>query len=52
MQAPEKIRTNAATSLSEYDASTKTVQRYVNGGKSGETAEMKKAFHNRCDDLG
>jgi hypothetical protein len=36
---------NAPTSLSEYDAITKTVQNYINGGKTGNTADMKLAFH-------
>jgi Putative lumazine-binding len=33
------------TTVSEYDAIAKTVQRYVDGGKSGRGAEMKAAFH-------
>ena len=31
--------------VSEYDAIAETVQRYVEGGKSGRGAEMKAAFH-------
>ena len=31
--------------VSEYDAIAKSVQRYVDGGKSGRGAEMKDAFH-------
>ena len=45
MQAEQKLETNTATSLSEYDAITKTVQHYVEGGKSGRSEEMKLAFH-------
>jgi hypothetical protein len=45
MQAAEKIKSNASTSLSEYDAITRTVQTYINGGKSGRGADMKPAFH-------
>ena len=45
MQAAEKISSNASTSLSEYDAITRTVQTYINGGKSGRSADMKPAFH-------
>ena len=36
MQAAEKIITNTPTNLSEYDAITRTVQTYIDGGKSGE----------------
>jgi hypothetical protein len=45
MQAEKKMTVNAPTSLSEYDAITKTVQNYINGGKTGNTANMKLAFH-------
>ena len=45
MQAAEKIMSNASTSLSEYDAITRTVQLYIDGGKSGRGADMKAAFH-------
>ena len=45
MQAAEKIMSNASTSLSEYDAITRTVETYINGGKSGRGADMKAAFH-------
>jgi Putative lumazine-binding len=31
--------------ISEYDAIARTVHHYVNGGKTGNTAEMKLAFH-------
>ena len=33
------------TKVSEQDAITKTVQHYVEGGKSGRSADMKVAFH-------
>lgn len=45
MQAAEKLIGNAPTGLSEYDAITETVQHYINGGKTGQTDEMKLAFH-------
>jgi hypothetical protein len=45
MQKEQKIMSSAPTNLSEYDAITRTVQQYVNGGKSGRTADMKTAFH-------
>lgn len=45
MQAERKMTTNAPTNLREYDAITKTVQNYINGGKTGNTADMKLAFH-------
>jgi len=45
MQAAEKIISNASTGLSEYDAITRTVETYINGGKSGRGADMKPAFH-------
>ena len=44
MQAEQKL-TKTPTSISEYDAITKTVQRYINGGKTGRSDEMKLAFH-------
>jgi hypothetical protein len=44
MQKEAKI-TNAPTGLSEYDAITKTVQTYIDGGKSGRGDDMKPAFH-------
>jgi len=37
--------TTSPATVSEYDAIAKTVQRYVDGGKSGRGAEMKAAFH-------
>ena len=45
MQKEAKIKSNAPTELSEYDAITKTVQNYINGGRTGRTADMKLAFH-------
>jgi hypothetical protein len=45
MQKEATITGNAATKLSEYDAITRTVQNYINGGKTGRTADMKLAFH-------
>ncbi|HXD34890.1 MAG TPA: nuclear transport factor 2 family protein [Pyrinomonadaceae bacterium] len=33
------------SNLSEYDAIARTLQHYIDGGKSGSSAEMKKAFH-------
>lgn len=45
MQAEKKMTVNSATNLSEYDAITRTVQNYINGGKTGRTDDMKLAFH-------
>jgi len=45
MQAAEKKTSNVPVSLSEYDAITTTVQNYIDGGKTGRTADMKLAFH-------
>lgn len=45
MQAEQKLATNTAISLSEYDAISRTVQHYIDGGKSGKSEEMKLAFH-------
>ncbi|MGI8920002.1 MAG: nuclear transport factor 2 family protein [Pyrinomonadaceae bacterium] len=42
MQKEAKI-SNAI--FSDYDEITKTVQTYINGGKTGRTADMKLAFH-------
>ena len=41
MQAEQKI----ATSTDEREAITRTIQTYVDGGKSGKSADMKPAFH-------
>ena len=45
MQKEQKIMSNASADLSEYDAIARTVQRYINGGKSGRGDDMKPAFH-------
>src|SRR6185295_18513117 len=45
MQAAEKIKSKASNNLSEYDAITRTVETYINGGKSGRGSDMKPAFH-------
>ena len=45
MQAEKKITTSTSTNIGEYDAITKTVQTYIDGGKSGKGADMKPAFH-------
>lgn len=44
MQAEKKL-SPAATSVSDYDAIEETIQHYINGGKTGDTGEMKRAFH-------
>ncbi len=36
---------NAPTNVSEYDAITKAVQHYIDGGRSGKGDDMKPAFH-------
>lgn len=45
MQAEQKLTPNTPASISEYDAITKSVQHYIDGGKSGRSDEMKLAFH-------
>lgn len=45
MQAEQQITTSKAVDISEYDAITRTIQNYIDGGKTGRTEEMKKAFH-------
>jgi hypothetical protein len=45
MQAEQKLANNTAVDLSEYDAIGRTVQHYIDGGKSGRSEEMKLAFH-------
>jgi hypothetical protein len=45
MQVQGKIGNSKAVDISEYDAISRTVQHYIDGGKTGRTAEMKKAFH-------
>jgi hypothetical protein len=37
--------TTSVTAVNEYDAIAEAVQHYVDGGKSGRSAEMKAAFH-------
>jgi hypothetical protein len=37
--------TTSATAVNEYDAIARTVQHYIDGGKSGSGADMKAAFH-------
>ena len=44
MQAEKKLSTSA-TALSDYDAIKQTIQHYINGGRTGNTSEMKLAFH-------
>jgi hypothetical protein len=41
MQAEQKI----ATSTNERDAIARTIQTYIDGGRSGKGADMKPAFH-------
>ena len=36
---------NTATNVSEYDLIAKTVQHYIDGGRSGKGDDMKPAFH-------
>ena len=36
---------NAPTNVSEYDLIAKTVQHYIDGGRSGKGDDMKPAFH-------
>jgi Putative lumazine-binding len=45
MQAEQTIGTSKAVDIREYDAITQTIQHYIDGGKTGRTDEMKKAFH-------
>ena len=45
MQAAEKVVSAKPASLSDYDAITKTVQTYIDAGRSGRGADMKPAFH-------
>jgi len=37
--------TTSTSTVSEYDAIAETVRRYVEGGRSGRSEEMKAAFH-------
>ena len=52
MQAEQKLSTVATTSLSDYDAIRETIQHYIAGGKTGNTTEMKLAFHNDANIFG
>ena len=45
MQAEQKLANNTAVNLSDYDAINRTVQHYIDGGKTGKSEEMKLAFH-------
>lgn len=45
MQAEKKLTTNQSSVLGDYDAITQTIHHYISGGKTGNTAEMKLAFH-------
>ena len=45
MQKEAQIETTVSAALNDYDAITHTVQNYINGGKTGRTADMKLAFH-------
>src|SRR5215475_7290926 len=45
MQAEKKMTSRSPVDLSEYDAITRIIQIYVDGGKSGRGADMKPAFH-------
>jgi hypothetical protein len=42
---PERKQSTVATSLSDYDAIRETIQHYITGGRTGNTDEMKLAFH-------
>ena len=52
MQAEQKLSSTAATSLSDYDAIVETIQHYITGGKTGDTDEMKRAFHQNATIFG
>lgn len=45
MQAEKMMIFKTAVDLSEYTAISKTVQIYIDGGKSGKGADVKPAFH-------
>ena len=45
MQAEQKLANTTAVNLSDYDAINKTIQHYIDGGKTGKSEEMKLAFH-------
>jgi hypothetical protein len=44
MQKEQTLRSNAVD-LKEYDAIINTIQLYVQGGKTGDTSQMKEAFY-------
>ena len=52
MQAEQKLSSTGATSLSDYDAIVETIQHYIAGGKTGDTDEMKRAFHQNATIFG
>ena len=43
---------NAPVNVNEYDAIAKTVQHYIDGGKSGRGDDMKPAFHGEATIFG
>ena len=45
MQKEQKIMNSATAGLNEYNAISRTVQTYIDGGKSGRGDDMKPAFH-------
>ena len=45
MQVEQQVATSKAVDISEYDAIASTVQHYIDGGKTGCTEDIKKAFH-------
>src|SRR5688572_25815811 len=49
MQAEQKLSPSA---LHEYDAIRETIQHYIEGGKTGNTEEMKLAFHKEATIFG
>lgn len=40
------------TAVNEYDAILKTIQHYIDGARSGSSAEMKRAFHGQATIFG
>ncbi len=44
MQQEPRLGSNAVN-LGDYEAITNTIQLYIDGGKTGDTARMKEAFH-------
>ncbi len=45
MQKEQKIMSSAPINLGEYDAIARTVQIYIDAGRSGRGDDMKRAFH-------